>query len=354
MSFTSGVRCATVEAVLSVCRRQCSARRHMRSWRNFGAQRRRMSSRIAARSGGVVFNDQIGAIKHRPRQYTSCGAQGSAVSGVDHRRGLLTDVLAAVAPGDHRTHVMEEERSICFPRDVVYAAIADVKNYSEFVPWCLESRVVRKAADGRRLEAVLAVGFRLFTERYTSVVTLDPPYSVKAVAKDTSVFRSLKNEWLVLDGPDAHTTKLLFRLEFAFQSSLYAGVTNMFFDEVVDQMVRAFTNRCAILHRHAQDPGLDDQVPFGSIDRYLAPRSPKRAATAPNGAERHFVGSSNAARALQRKRAVASRRTAALVTATSPPSSSRPHTRSRSPSAASRRPSRRGPAPPLPRRASLW
>jgi hypothetical protein len=46
------------------------------------------------------------------------------------------------------------------------------------VPWCLESTITRRAADGRSFEADLAVGVRSgpfeMRERYSSRVTLEP------------------------------------------------------------------------------------------------------------------------------------------------------------------------------------
>eukprot|EP00500_Bicosoecida_sp_ms1_P012683 CAMPEP_0203816872 /NCGR_PEP_ID=MMETSP0115-20131106/18199_1 /ASSEMBLY_ACC=CAM_ASM_000227 /TAXON_ID=33651 /ORGANISM="Bicosoecid sp, Strain ms1" /LENGTH=283 /DNA_ID=CAMNT_0050725783 /DNA_START=264 /DNA_END=1111 /DNA_ORIENTATION=- len=203
-------------------------------------------------------------------------------------RGLLTDVLAAVAPGDaSRVHTVDEERVINFPPEVVYSVIADVDNYSDFVPWCLDSRVLRRSTDGRRVEAELRVGFSMLTESYTSIVTLDPPYKVVAVAKDSSVFKSLRNEWVVLDGGSPDRTRLHFRVSFSFQSSIYSSFTNMFMADVVEQMVRAFSNRCALANRHSQSAGFDES-PRSSVGKILTPDSTRATrparATAPRAA----------------------------------------------------------------------
>ncbi len=52
------------------------------------------------------------------------------------------------------------------------------KRNPQFVPWCLESIVTDRAADGRSFEADLAVGVRTgpfeVRERYSSRVTLEP------------------------------------------------------------------------------------------------------------------------------------------------------------------------------------
>ena len=72
-----------------------------------------------------------------------------------------------------------ERRLLAYPPSHVYAVVSSVEHYSHFVPWCLDSRVLQRAPDGRYLEAELAVGFRLFSESYTSRVTMVPRRSVR-------------------------------------------------------------------------------------------------------------------------------------------------------------------------------
>lgn len=98
------------------------------------------------------------------------------------------------------------------------------------------------------LEAELGVGFRLFTERYVSRVTLSRPEHVRAEAANTQLFSSLVNEWRFLPGPEPGTTWLEFRVDFAFKSALYAQASAMFLDEVARRMVSAFEARCDELY----------------------------------------------------------------------------------------------------------
>jgi coenzyme Q-binding protein COQ10 len=48
----------------------------------------------------------------------------------------------------------------------------DVRRYPEFLPWCLAARI--RHTDERALTADLIIGFRMFRERFTSFVELDP------------------------------------------------------------------------------------------------------------------------------------------------------------------------------------
>ena len=46
----------------------------------------------------------------------------------------------------------------------MFDVVAAVEHYSEFVPWCQRSKVVRRVG-ADRLEAELEVGFQMLTER---------------------------------------------------------------------------------------------------------------------------------------------------------------------------------------------
>ena len=66
------------------------------------------------------------------------------------------------------------------PEDL-FAVVADVDRYQEFVPFCAGSRVLRRTSH-TRFEAELEIGFRLFNERYVSDVSLVPGESVTSAA----------------------------------------------------------------------------------------------------------------------------------------------------------------------------
>jgi ribosome-associated toxin RatA of RatAB toxin-antitoxin module len=149
------------------------------------------------------------------------------------------------APGRLGLVRFEERRLLHFPLQHVYGTVAAVDQYKAFVPWCVNSVVVRAPqAPGAPLEAELAVGFHAFSERYTSRVTLAPQRSVVAVASGTTLFSHLVNMWEFEPGPTPGSTWLTFRVEFQFRSQLYAAVSQMFFNEVVKNMVQAFEGRC--------------------------------------------------------------------------------------------------------------
>ena len=69
-----------------------------------------------------------------------------------------------------------------YRRSELYKIIADVESYSNFVPYCTNSRVLdsKVSQDGITvMEAELTVGFLAFRESYTSIVTCKPHESVE-------------------------------------------------------------------------------------------------------------------------------------------------------------------------------
>lgn len=141
-----------------------------------------------------------------------------------------------------------ERRVVPFTPREVYDVVADVDEYHDFVPWCTDSAVIKRI-DDRHVVADLAVGFRLLSERYTSVITLNPTVSVNVDVPNSTLFEYLINDWTFEEGPRAGSTELTFFVEFAFRNPLYQRATDLFFEDVVKQMVSAFERRCHIMYR---------------------------------------------------------------------------------------------------------
>lgn len=151
--------------------------------------------------------------------------------------------------GHERRHF--ERRVLPFAPHELFNVVADVNSYSEFVPWCTDSRIVRRI-DERHVAADLSVGFKMLSERYTSLVTLDPYHSVKVDVPHSTLFDYLINDWIFEKGPDKVSTRLCFYVEFRFRNPLYQRITDLFFNEVVKNMVTAFEKRAHEKYRQRQ------------------------------------------------------------------------------------------------------
>lgn len=148
-----------------------------------------------------------------------------------------------------------ETRVVPFTPQQVYSVVANVNDYSNFVPWCTASAVTH-TLDSRTIIADLSVGFRFLSDHYTSVISLDPYNAVSVDVPHSSLFEYLITDWKFANVTN-HGTELSFYLEFAFRNRLYQRVTDLFFEDVVKQMVGAFERQChekyrlhnGILHR---------------------------------------------------------------------------------------------------------
>jgi len=140
----------------------------------------------------------------------------------------------------HRSHF--EKRLINCSVDHLFDIVADVEKYHEFVPYCLSSKVLKR--EGNTMEAEMVVGFKFLEEKYTSVVTLDWPKSIKVSVLSSKLFHYLTNSWEFEPGSEPDTCWTSFEVSFQFKSEIHRTINDMFFSEVQKRMLFAFENRC--------------------------------------------------------------------------------------------------------------
>lgn len=83
------------------------------------------------------------------------------------RRGFFS--FASPAQALVKSH--SETKIVPFSREEMFDVVADVNKYHEFLPFCVDSRVLRRPNDNV-MEAALRIGFKVFTESYTSRVIM--------------------------------------------------------------------------------------------------------------------------------------------------------------------------------------
>ena len=60
----------------------------------------------------------------------------------------------------------------------LFAVVAAVDLYEDFVPWCQRSKVLRRNSDGS-FDAELEIGFKFLVESYVSHVEMKKPTYIK-------------------------------------------------------------------------------------------------------------------------------------------------------------------------------
>ncbi|CAM1508494.1 Fc.00g053420.m01.CDS01 [Cosmosporella sp. VM-42] len=154
------------------------------------------------------------------------------------------------------TQHLTATRTLPYAPEPLYELIADVDSYSQFVPYCSESRVLKWTDPddkGRKWPTLadLSVGWGGFDEVFTSRLRCVPGVSVEAISGSTqagagadasSVFKSLVTRWSVKELPhqSSPSTEVHLAIKYQFTNPLYAAVSAAVSDKVAGLMIEAF------------------------------------------------------------------------------------------------------------------
>jgi len=140
-----------------------------------------------------------------------------------------------------------ERRVLPYTPRQLYDLVVDIEKYPQFLPWCLGARI-RERHDNV-VVADMIIGYRLFRERFTSRVTLNPDAAEGPridVAYSEGPFKYLTNRWIFR--PHGQGCEIDFFVEFEFRSRLLERTVEMLFHEAVRRMVAAFEKRARTLY----------------------------------------------------------------------------------------------------------
>jgi coenzyme Q-binding protein COQ10 len=144
-----------------------------------------------------------------------------------------------------------EKREMAYSADEMYALIADVESYGEFLPWVEAARIRRRwpldDGSGDRLEADMVVSFKVFRERFGTRATLRPEARTIDVEYLDGPFRYLNNHWRFEPlGPQRCAVD--FFVDFEFRSRTLQKLMGLVFNEAMQRIVAAFESRAVKLY----------------------------------------------------------------------------------------------------------
>lgn len=137
----------------------------------------------------------------------------------------------------------EEQATLAYSADELFAVVADIKDYPSFVPWCSGAHIVRE--DQQEIIADLKIGFGPFQESFRSEVTLDRPRRLNVRATEGPL-EHLTNTWTFT--PAGDKTHVDFVIDFQFKSHLLDHVANGMFLQATTRMMSAFESRAHLVH----------------------------------------------------------------------------------------------------------
>jgi coenzyme Q-binding protein COQ10 len=131
----------------------------------------------------------------------------------------------------------------------MFALVADVERYPEFVPLCRELKVRRRVVQAEGVEVLTAdmtVAYKVIHETFTSKVTLDQPRLRILVEYLSGPFRQLENQW-IFHPISERTSEIEFFISYEFRSRMLGALMGAVFDAAFRKFAEAFERRADVV-----------------------------------------------------------------------------------------------------------
>jgi coenzyme Q-binding protein COQ10 len=139
----------------------------------------------------------------------------------------------------------------------MYALVADVEKYPQFLPLCEGLTVRRRTPREGGGEVVLAdmtVGYKAIRETFTSRVTLDPTNLKILVEYVDGPFRYLENRWSFK--PHDKGCEIGFFISYEFASRMLGLLMGAMFDKAFRKFAEAFEKRADAIYGRSSPAAL--------------------------------------------------------------------------------------------------
>ncbi len=142
-----------------------------------------------------------------------------------------------------------ETKRLPYTAQQMYALVADVGSYPQFLPWTAAARIRSREdrGDHEVMLADLVISFKVFRERFGSKVTLWPDEKRIDTEYLDGPFKHMISKWQFTDAADGGVDVSLF-VDFEFRNRILQGAAGMFFYEAMQRIVRAFERQAAELY----------------------------------------------------------------------------------------------------------
>lgn len=144
------------------------------------------------------------------------------------------------------------QRHVRFSAAQMYALVADIEKYPQFLPLCTGLTVLsrRPQGEGEELTARMSVGYKSISESFTTRVVTKPAERRIDVSYLDGPFRRLENRWTFID--DASGSTVDFFIDYEFRSKLLGALMGSMFDQAFRRFTQAFEERAAQIYETAR------------------------------------------------------------------------------------------------------
>lgn len=145
----------------------------------------------------------------------------------------------------------ETTRSVSHTPGQMFALVADVEKYPQFLPLCEALAVrTRKERDGRTiLVADMTVGYKAIRETFASQVLLKPDENAIEVKYLDGPFKYLTNIWRF--EPRESGCEIRFFIDYEFKSRILGALMGSMFDRAFRMFAEAFEKRADEIYGRA-------------------------------------------------------------------------------------------------------
>ena len=142
------------------------------------------------------------------------------------------------------THTRVERSALVpYPAATLFALVADIERYPEFLPWCRSARVA--GCEGEQVQAAIEIDFHGIRQRFSTANTNRPHESITLELIE-GPFRHLQGEWR-FTALGEKACKVALTLDYEFRNALLGRVVGPVFGRIANTMVDAFVRRAAAL-----------------------------------------------------------------------------------------------------------
>ena len=142
-----------------------------------------------------------------------------------------------------------ENKRMPYSAEQMYSLVADIENYSDFLPWCSAARILTRMDEGDHevIAADLVISFKVFREKFGSHVVLWPGALRIDTAYLDGPFKHMKSNWSFRNTEKG--CEVTFFVDFEFKNMLLQRIIGVVFNEAMQRVVRAFEKRAHDLYK---------------------------------------------------------------------------------------------------------
>jgi coenzyme Q-binding protein COQ10 len=134
----------------------------------------------------------------------------------------------------------------------MYALVADVDKYPQFVPLCAGMKVKSRVDKGEGVTVMVAemtVAYKIIRETFTSRATLDSRNLKILVEYLNGPFKRMQNRWTFRQVGE-HSCDIEFFIDYEFRSRALAMLMGAMFDAAFRRFAAAFEERADAVYGH--------------------------------------------------------------------------------------------------------